>query len=517
MLSQGAIGNGRANLKQSAHKLELYDALVEHVRDFAIVMLDPAGTVVSWNRGAQRILGYREEAILGRHFSLFFTPEDIANGRPEFELKEARERGSIEDDNWLVRNDGSRFFGSGITSRLAGEPLRGYAKIVRDLTDRRRLEEEAHKRVEELAAADHYKDEFLAMLAHELRGPLAPITNALEILRLEPSPSSTGRQARAILERQVTHMTRLIDDLLDVARISKGKIALRKERTDLTAILERAVEASRPYIEARQHTLVVNRPDSPTWLTADPARLEQALNNLLTNSAKYTLPGGRIWLTAQRSGNRAIVSVRDTGIGIAPGLLANVFDLFVQGERTPDRSQGGLGIGLTLVKNIVEMHGGCVRALSAGSGQGAELVFELPLLEAEASSAARAPDRAASPVTRILVVDDSVDAADSLAMLLALDGYDVRTANDGIAAIAAAQDFCPDVMLMDIGLPGADGYTVAERIKRDPALDHVVLIAMTGYGQAEDRERSRAAGFRQHLVKPIDPHALQAILPASRA
>src|SRR5690606_38484287 len=227
-----------------------------------------------------------------------FTPEDIANGRPEFELKEARERGSIEDDNWLVRNDGSRFFGSGITSRLAGEPLRGYAKIVRDLTDRRRLEEEAQKRVEELASADRYKDEFLAMLAHELRGPLAPITNALEILRLEPSPSSTGRQARAILERQVSHMARLIDDLLDVARISKGKISLRKERTDLNGILERAVGASRPYIEARQHTLVVNQPDSPTWLNADPARLEQALNNLLTNSAKYTLPGGRIWLTA---------------------------------------------------------------------------------------------------------------------------------------------------------------------------------------------------------------------------
>jgi PAS domain S-box-containing protein len=503
-------------LKQSAHKLELYDALVEHVRDFAIVMLDPAGTVVSWNRGAQRILGYEEEAIVGRHFSLFFTPEDVANGRPEFELKEARDRGSIEDDNWLMRKDGSRFFGSGITSRLPGEPLRGYSKIFRDLTDRRRLEEEAHKRVEELAAADRYKDEFLAMLAHELRGPLAPIANALEILRLESSHSTTARQARAILERQVAHMTRLIEDLLDVARISKGKIALRKERTDLNDILERAVEASRPFIEARQHTLVVNRPDRPIWLTADAARLEQALNNLLTNSAKYTLPGGRIWLTAQRSGNRANVSVRDNGIGIAPGLLANVFELFVQGERTPDRAQGGLGIGLTLVKSIVEMHGGGVRALSAGVGHGAEFVLELPILDEEAPSAPE-PDDSDSAVTRILVVDDSVDAADSLAMLLALDGYDVRTANDGIAAIAAAQDFRPDVMLMDIGLPGADGYTVAERIKRDPALGHVLLIAMTGYGQAEDRERSRAAGFRDHLVKPIDPHALHAILPASGA
>jgi PAS domain S-box-containing protein len=484
------------------------------VRDFAIVLLDPTGHVATWNLGAQRILGYSEADILGRHFSIFFTPEDVAAGRPDHELREARERGSVEDDNWLVHKDGTRFYGSGVTSRLPGEPMPGYAKIFRDLTDRRRLEEEAQRRAEELTAADRYKDEFLAMLSHELRGPLAPISNALEILRHDPAPSATAQQARSILARQVRHMTRLVDDLLDVARISKGKIGLRRERVNLSSVLDRAVEATRPFIEARQHTLVVNALPGPTWLDADPARLEQAITNLLTNAAKFTLPGGRIWLDAHRTDTKAVVSVRDTGIGIAPTLLAHVFDLFVQGERTADRSQGGLGIGLTLVKNIAQMHGGDVRALSAGPGYGSEFVLELPLLEAEAG-ATMAPTLASPPAVRILVVDDSLDAADSLAMLLKLAGYEVRTANDGISAVAMAREFQPDVMFVDIGLPGADGYTVAQRIRRDPAMSGVSLYAMTGYGQAEDRERSREAGFRDHLVKPIDPAALHAILAST--
>jgi PAS domain S-box-containing protein len=501
-------------LKQLAHTQELYDALAQHVRDVAIVMLDREGHVATWNAGAQRILGYEEHEILGQNFRLFFTPEDIAAGRPAYELRQARERGSVEDDNWLVRKGGCRFYGSGITSRLPGEPLR-YAKIFRDLTDRRRLEEEAHRRAEQLAAADRSKDEFLAMLSHELRGPLAPMANALEILRLEASPSGTARQARAILERQVRHMTRLVDDLLDLARISRGKIALRMERVELNAVLDRAVESSRPFIEQRLHTLVVNRTQRPVWLTADPARLQQAVNNLLGNAAKYTLPGGRIWLTATCADGCASVSVRDTGIGIPAALLDNVFALFVQGERTVDRAQGGLGIGLTLVKSIVELHGGRVRAMSPGTGQGSEFVLELPVLDAEASADALRPVAAAQSTTRILVVDDSLDAADSLAMLLKLEGYEVRTANDGIEAVTVAREFRPDVMFLDIGLPGADGYTVAERIRRDPDLAGATLIAVTGYGQPEDRERSQAAGFRHHLVKPIDPDGLHAVLPAS--
>ena len=495
---------------QSALEEELKTALVEQARDLAVVLLDAEGRVVTWNVGAQRVLGYQETQVLGRSFSLFFSPEDVAAGKPQHELEQAARNGSWGEERWLVRGDGTHFFDSGITTRLPGESLPGFTRIFRDRTDRKGLEEEALARQRQLAESDQRKDEFLAMLAHELRGPLAPISNALQVLRRDPQAGSAGEQAIGILERQVRHMARLVDDLLDLARVSRGKIELRPERCDLNVIIAHAVEITRPFIESRQHKLILDWPQRPIWVHADAGRIEQAVNNLLTNAARYTLPGGCIWLSAEQEGDRAHIYVRDNGIGIAPDLLPAVFEVFVQGERTPDRSQGGLGIGLTMVKSIAELHGGRVSAQSAGVGKGSEFVVELP---AEPLAAAEDMEDAEHAVhTKVLVVDDSVDTADSLAMLLALDGYEVRTAHDGIEALAAARDFRPEVVLMDIGLPGADGYQVAEGIRADQALHDVLLIAMTGYGQQEARSRSRAAGFDHHLVKPVDLGELRNLL-----
>jgi PAS domain S-box-containing protein len=489
---------------------ELQEALVQQTRDLAIVRLDAQGRIASWNAGAERMLGYAAEQVQGRHFSIFFTPEDVTAARPELELQHAAQHGSYAEETWLVRGDGRRFYDSGITTRLAGEPLRGFTRIFRDRTDRKRLEEEAQRRRRDLTLSAQRTDEFLAMLAHELRGPLAPINNALQVLRRDPPRGPAGEQARRILERQVQHMARLVDDLVDVARASRGKMELKRERRDLNEILTRAVQSARSYVESRQHQLVVDCPRRAVWVHADPVRIEQAVDNLLTNAARYTLPGGRIWLSAVQHHDRVRISVRDNGIGIAPELLPAVFEVFVQGERTPDRSQGGLGIGLTLVRKIAELHGGCVSAHSAGVGKGAEFVIELP---AEPVVAHEEPGQRVDHETpKVLVVDDSVDTADSLAMLLSLDGYEVRTAHDGIAALSAAREFAPEVVLMDIGLPGADGYEVAQRIRGEESLHDVLLIAMTGYGEEEARARSRQAGFDHHLVKPVDVSELKALL-----
>jgi len=499
--------------QQPGLEAELTRALVEQSRGIAAVLLDARGCVASWNPAAERILGCTREQAIGRHFSLFYSAEDVGRGRPERELAQAAEKGSYAEETWLLRPDGRRFYDSGITSRLPGEPLRGFTRIFRDCTERKGLEDEARRRQRQITESDQRKDEFLSMLAHELRGPLAPMSNALQVLRRTCPAGTPAEQAAGILERQVHHMARLVDDLLDVARVSRGKIDLRRERCDLTAILTRTVEITRPFIESRQHRLILDWPRLPIWIEADPMRIEQAINNLLTNAARYTLPGGCVWLSADLVKDRAHVSVRDNGIGIAPDLLPTVFEIFVQGERTPDRSQGGLGIGLTMVKTITELHGGRVWAASAGVGKGAEFVIELP-----AEPAAMQPSAAAasSEQTRVLVVDDSVDTAESLAMLLGLEGYETRTAHDGIAALAAARDFHPDMVLLDIGLPGADGYTVAERIRHDECLHDVVLIAMTGYGQPEARERSREAGFDHHLVKPVDVGELKSVLMPPR-
>ena len=383
-----------------------------------------------------------------------------------------------------------------------------------DITERKRLEEELRRRAEELVAADRRKDQFLAMLAHELRNPLAPIRNAVELMRQVETVDPSFQPAREMVERQVKHLARLVDDLLDVSRITRGSIRLRKEVVDLGTVLQRAVEGIGPLITSRGHKLTVEPPREPVRLEADPTRLEQVISNLLDNAAKYTMPGGHIRLAAAREGGEAVVRVRDTGIGVPHDVLDRVFEPFVQSDGSLARSEGGLGVGLTLVRSLVEMHGGRVEASSPGLGQGSEFVIRLPTrLPAEAALPAAEP---ASPPPvrplRVLVVEDNVDAAESLANLLRLWNHVVNVVHDGRTALEAARVQQPEVVLLDIGLPGLDGYQVARRLREEVGLDHTLLVAMTGYGQPEDRRRSQEAGIDHHFVKPVEPIVLRNLL-----
>jgi PAS domain S-box-containing protein len=380
--------------------------------------------------------------------------------------------------------------------RPSGVP--GYIGAALDITSRKTLEER-------LRDADRRKDELLAMLAHELRNPLAPLGNALQLIRLG-SDANRGA-ALDIAERQVRHLSRLIDDLLDVSRITHGKIGLRTVRLQVREIVDRALGAARHAVEARRHQLVVSLPEEPVWLTGDPVRLDQMLVNLVLNAVKYTDPGGVISVIVAAEDDVVEVRVRDTGIGIPADMLDRVFDLFTQGTRTLDRAEGGLGIGLTLVRGIAELHGGTVAAYSAGPGHGSDFVVRLPRVRVTAADplSADAPGARRTPaVLRVLVVDDNRDAASSLAALLGLLGYEVDTADTGNGAIDAVRRAPPDVVLLDIGLPGMDGYEVASRLRADPATAGVRLIALSGYGREEDRRRSEAVGFDAHLVKPVD-------------
>jgi signal transduction histidine kinase len=370
------------------------------------------------------------------------------------------------------------------------------------------------RKQEELSDLHNRKDEFLAMLSHELRNPLAPILNAVHLLRLQKNENQLQHQARTIIERQVTQLTRLVDDLMEVSRITTGRVQLRHDRVVVSGIVERAVETARPLMDQRGHELTVSLPPQPIWLNADAARLQQVVVNLLTNAAKYTADGGHVWLSVQREGDECVLRLRDTGVGIAPEILPHIFDLFTQAERSLDRSQGGLGIGLALVHRLVEMHQGRVEAYSA-LGHGSEFVVRLPVAPAPAPqppSTFKETAEPAGPSLRVLVVDDNVDTAQTLAMLLKTSGHDVRTAHTGPNALEATLDYQPNVVLLDIGLPGLNGYEVAKRIRQQPVLHNIVLVAMTGYGQETDRQLSQESGFDHHLVKPADFGKVQQIL-----
>jgi PAS domain S-box-containing protein len=391
------------------------------------------------------------------------------------------------------------------------------ADVIGVAAERNRLEGELHLRIWELAEQDKRKDEFLAMLAHELRNPLAPVKNALQTLRLKHSADPTMNRLTEMMSRQIGQIVRLVDDLLDVSRITRGKVTLRMEQIDLASVVDQAIEEVRPLIEARRHNLKVNMAQDPIHVEADPTRLAQVFGNLLNNAAKYTEEGGQIELEFRREAKEAVISVRDNGVGIPAELLPRVFDLFTQSDRTLDRSQGGLGIGLTLVRRLVQMHSGTVHASSEGAGRGSEFIVRIPavsensIVEASRPAASTTPP-APSSYHSILIVDDNVDAADSLAMLLELSGHQVTTAYGWESAIKAAANNRPRVILLDIGLPGMDGYEVARRLRQNPDLSGTTLVALTGYGQEEDRRKSRIAGFDHHLIKPVELGELTRLL-----
>ncbi|MDB5351481.1 MAG: hypothetical protein JWN86_2728 [Planctomycetota bacterium] len=435
----------------------------------------------------------------------------VSSGRtvPPFELRSLvvvplRARGRTLGTIAVGLRDGDRVYE---TADLAlSEDLAGRAAIA---IDNARL-------YRDIQENDRRKNEFLAMLAHELRNPLAPIRNAVEVLRMTALKEEDLQWANDVISRQVEQMVRLVDDLLDISRITGGKIQLRKETIDIALVVTRAVETSRPLIDGRKHQLLIALPSEPLLVEVDPVRFAQVIANLLNNAAKYTNAGGTIELDVARSGEEAVVQVRDDGIGISSEMLSHVFDLFTQVDRSLDRSQGGLGIGLTLVRRLVEKHGGSVEAQSDGINRGSRFIIRVPAL-ADVAPAARAtnearPRKIAGPSRRILIVDDHPDVGRSLAKLLRLRGHEVRLAQDGAGALDEITQDEPEVVILDIGLPEMDGYQIAQAIRRRPGGESIVLIAVTGYGQDEDRRRSGEAGFDCHLVKPVDPDQLLSLL-----
>jgi PAS domain S-box-containing protein len=504
----------RMQLDQRVRDQQYYTrSLIESNVD-ALITTDPRGIITDVNKQTEALTGCTRDELIGAPFKGCFTDPDRAGSG----IQRVLDGGKLTDYELTVRaRSGVETVVSynATTFHDRDRKLRGVVATARDVTERSRLAEQMRMQAAQLSELHRRKDEFLAMLSHELRSPLAPIANAVQILGLEQEhESARQQQARNIIERQVGNLQHLVDDLLDVSRITSGRIQLRREPVAVSGIVNMAVETVRQLIEQRSHTLTVSLPVEPIWLNADPARLEQVVTNLLTNAAKYTDTGGNVSLKVEREGEECVLRVRDDGVGIAADLLPCVFELFTQGERFLDRSQGGLGIGLALVQRLTELHGGRVEAISV-SGQGSEFVVRLPMIPSS-EVPSPAPSDGAVPAAqralRVLVVDDQPDTVLSLSMLLSATGHDVRPAYDGIAAIAEALAYNPDVILLDIGLPGLNGYEAAKRIRLEPTLAHVVLVALTGYGQDADRQLSRQAGFDHHLVKPVYLDKLQNIL-----
>jgi PAS domain S-box-containing protein len=415
---------------------------------------------------------------------------------------------------WLaapfVGRDGRNLGLIQLSDKYEGEFTEEDESILRQLASMASVAIENARLYEELREADRRKDEFLAMLAHELRNPLAPVRNALTLLGMDNLEEATAAQARDIMIRQVDHMSRLVDDLLDVSRIMRGKIELRKEPVEVAAIVNRAVETTLPVVQSQQHELLVELPGDPVWVDADVVRMAQVVSNLLNNAAKYTPLRGKIWVQVETVPRGVLIRVRDNGIGIEPQLLPRVFDLFTQSERSIERSQGGLGIGLTLVRNLVEMHGGTVAVKSAGPGLGSEFVVALPTLVPRQQEKAEPWKPTAIRQLRVLVVEDLVGSAKLLsAMLRKFWGHEVQMAHDGIEALKIAKNFRPELVLLDIGLPGISGFEVARRLRQMPETEGSLLVALTGYGTNDDRRKAQEAGFDEHLVKPSSVESLQ--------
>jgi PAS domain S-box-containing protein len=492
-------------LRQSEERFRL---LVDCVKDYAIFMLDPQGHVVSWNAGAARIKGYSREEIVGQHFSVFYAPEEAAAGKPARELAIARQIGHVEDEGWRVRKDGTTFWANVVITAMHDESnrLRGFAKVTRDLTERRQREE--------LERSGERMRQFLATLAHELRNPLAPVRNAIGVMQLETGVSPTLARSRDLIDRQVTHLTRLVDDLLDVGRIMSNKVELRLGRVDLAEVMARAIEAARPFTDAHEQRVVQHMPDEPVIVRGDMTRLVQVLQNLLHNAAKFSPVSSTIDVVARIDYHMAVLEVRDAGCGIPVRSLDKIFELFAQEKEGQNAGEGGLGIGLTLCKSLVEMHGGSIIASSEGAGCGSTFTLSLPLAAAPSEAAgdeANAANTQVAPL-RILLVDDNCDSADSLAMLLELKGHEVRIAYEGEQAVQVAPRFAPHLAVIDLAMPKMDGYATIAALRAMPELAHTLYAAMTGFGHSSDRERTRDAGFHAHLVKPVELELFDALL-----
>jgi PAS domain S-box-containing protein len=630
----------RRRIENERRELETqFTSVVRNIRDHSIFTLDLHGRFTSWNREAERILGYNEAEALGQHFSIIFTHEDRHQGVPAKELRTALQEGRAEDERWHIRKGGERFWALGIVTPIqdAKGTHTGFSKILRDMTERKRADdairlsharfealfdaapvgiyvvaadmkirqvnpkalpifgeipgligrdfaevihslwpkayadeilerfrhtletgesyfvpERIEKRLdrdmleyyqwqinrillqegeygvvcffsdissqvltrEALVRADRRKDEFLATLAHELRNPIAPLSTGLEIIR-RSADRQIREETRGMMERQVRQMTRLVDDLLDISRLNHNRLELRKARINLSAVVQSAIDTTRPQIEAAGHTLTITLPSTPVYLDGDLTRLAQVFWNLFNNSAKYTPSGGRISLTAEAEGDEAIVTVQDNGIGIPAESISGLFEMFSQVDRSVSWSQGGLGIGLALVKRLTEAHGGSVQVRSDGPGEGSSFIVRLPIARGNAASQKEQHRDGGSFISkhRILVVDDNRDLADSLAMLFSMNGNETRTAHDGLEAVAVAEAFRPDLIVLDLGMPKMDGFETCRRIRETEWGKNMVIVAATGWGQDEDRRRTKEAGFDHHLVKPVfDIDALNRLL-----
>lgn len=503
------------DLRQSKQTLE---ALVT-TAPIPIVVIEPDRTVRFWNLAAERIFGWTAAEVVGRPIPI--VPEEKCEECETSRLAVSRGETVGPIATYRRRKDGTL-----VDVELSAAPLYNADSLVdsmvlllNDVTEQRRAERSLRESQAMLREADRRKDAFLATLAHELRNPLAPIRNGLQVMRLAGSDAGAVERSREMIERQLGQMVRLIEDLLDVSRITRGTIELRKHRMHLQDAILSAVETSRPVIDSLGHELTVSIPEEPIALDADLTRLSQAFANILHNAAKYTDKGGRIALHADRKGACAVVSVSDTGIGIHPEMLPTIFGLFMQGDPTQKNARGGLGVGLSLVKQLVEGHGGTIEARSDGPGRGSEFVITLPLLEApsvagaasDGNAAAALPSRPANR-RRVLVVDDNADSVESLATLVSMMGHECAKALDGERAIATARSFRPDTILLDLGMPGMNGYETCRAIRSESWGRDMFIIALTGWGQAEDRDRTRAAGFDLHVVKPAEPTTIAEIL-----
>jgi len=492
------------HLRQSEERFRL---LIESVIDYSIITMGADGYITSWNSGAQRITGFSATEIVGRHFSRLYPPEDVAEHKPWRQLIGARDQGRVFEEGWRLRKDGTQFWANSVIARLPSVEIspEQYYIVTQDLTKRRHAES--------LADTAQKMHEFIAMLAHELRNPLAPIRNAVALMERRKIQDPIVESMRQTIERQSSQLVRIIDELLDVNRVARGHFSIEKATIDLREVIQRAIETSRPVIDAKQHALAIDVGNVPIRVDADGLRMGQVLVNLLNNAAKYTPAGGHIELRAHVAGDHAEVRVRDDGKGIERGELERIFDLFIQLEPNVTATFGGLGVGLALVRRIVELHGGRVQARSEGPGRGSEFIVRIPI-----SSAPLTPTQeSAEPPTdadaiRVLVVDDNVDAADSLAVLLQQLGHRVETAYDGATALRAVASFAPHLVLLDIGMPHMSGYDVARAIGGMDLEPRPTVAAISGWGQAADKERARAAGFHHHFTKPVSDSDLYRLL-----